>query len=274
MISHYPRALFPEMEVVERAALPPHPRRRPRDLGRCRRPARGGRDGASQAPVRRGRAAGGLELDLARDARRGSTERLAIGADQVYAVRGLLDLADVAQLYALDRPDLKYEPWLPYTQRRLARLDGRRSLRRDRAPRHRRPSSVRLVRDERRGLPAGRCKDPQVVALKTTVYRTSDDSALAPALDQGLGERQADRLRRRAESALRRAAQHRLGALARTGRRPRRLRLPRHEDPREDDARRPARRRTSSAATSTSAPATTTRRQRGSTRTSGLHRRS
>ena len=51
-----------------------------------------------------------------------------------------------------------------------------------------------------------------------------------------------------------------MGARARTGGRPRRLRLPGHEDPREDDARRPARGRTSCGATSTSAPATTTRR--------------
>ena len=48
--------------------LPRHPRRRHRDLGRCRRPARGGRERAAQAPVRRGRAARGLELDLAGDA--------------------------------------------------------------------------------------------------------------------------------------------------------------------------------------------------------------
>ena len=41
-------------------------RRRHRDLGRRRRPARGGRVGAAQAPLRRGRPAGGLELDLAR----------------------------------------------------------------------------------------------------------------------------------------------------------------------------------------------------------------
>ena len=59
--------------------------------------------------------------------------------------------------------------------------------------------------------------------------------------DRGGRERQAERLHRRAEGALRRAPQHRVGALARAGRRPRRLRLPRPEDPREDDARDPPR---------------------------------
>ena len=47
-------------------------------------------------------------------------ERLAVGAEGVYPIRGMLDLADVGQLYSLDRPDLKYEPWVPFTQRRLA----------------------------------------------------------------------------------------------------------------------------------------------------------
>ena len=73
----------------------------------------------------------------------------------------------------------------------------------------------------------------------------------------------------RAEGALRRGDQHRVGARARGERRPRRLRPRRPEDAREVCARRPARGRTASAATSTSAPATTTRRPRASTPTSG-----
>src|SRR5207245_8283924 len=47
-------------------------------------------------------------------------ERLGVSSDHVYPIHGLLDLADVSQLHCLDRPDLKYEPWLPYTQRRFA----------------------------------------------------------------------------------------------------------------------------------------------------------
>ena len=59
--------------------------------------------------------------------------------------------------------------------------------------------------------------------------------------DRGGRERQAERLHRRAEGALRRAAEHRVGPLARAGGRPRRLRLPGSQDPRQDDARDPAR---------------------------------
>src|SRR5207247_7309172 len=37
----------------------------------------------------------------------------------VYRVDGLLDLSSLWAIYALDRPDLKGEPWTPVTQRRL-----------------------------------------------------------------------------------------------------------------------------------------------------------
>ena len=42
------------------------------------------------------------------------------GADQVYPIRGPLDLADLSQVASLDRPDLKDEPWVPRTPARLA----------------------------------------------------------------------------------------------------------------------------------------------------------
>ena len=84
-------------------------------------------------------------------------------------------------------------------------------------------------------------QDPDVVAMKTT--RLPDERRLAgrARAHRGGGEREAERLADRAQGALRRAPQHRLVALARAGGRPRRLRLPEPEDPREDDARRPAR---------------------------------
>ena len=98
-------------------------------------------------------------------------------------MRGLLDLADVSQLHGLDRPDLKYEPWVPYTQRRLAQHEGRRALRR-RSRSATSSSSTRTTRSRRASkrscarLHATRTSS----TLKTTVYRTSQDSALAPAL--------------------------------------------------------------------------------------------
>ena len=59
-----------------------------------------------------------------------------------------------------------------------------------------------------------------------------------PGADQGGRGGQAGGLHRRADRALRRAPQHRVGARARARRRPRRPRAARHQDPREDAARR------------------------------------
>ena len=110
------------------------------------------------------------------------TERLAVRADAVYPIHGLLDLRDVMQLYDLDRPDLKYEPWVPQTQRRLAKpKDGdlfAEIAAGDIVVQHPYDSFATSVEAFVRAA----AKDPAVATLKTTVYRTSHDSALAPAL--------------------------------------------------------------------------------------------
>ena len=88
---------------------------------------------------------------------------------------------------------------------------------------------------------AAAADDPDVIAMKTAVYRTSDDSTLVSALIDCAEDGQAGGLPRRAEGALRRAPQHRVVARAGAGGGSRRPRLPGHEDPRQDDARRPPR---------------------------------
>jgi polyphosphate kinase len=111
-------------------------------------------------------------------------ERLLVARESVYPIRGLLDLADLGQLYSLDRPDLKYEPWVPFTQRRLtspANGDLFEEIgQRDLVVQHPYDSFATSVESFVRAA----AKDPRVLTLKTTVYRTSHDSALAPALIQ------------------------------------------------------------------------------------------
>jgi polyphosphate kinase len=103
--------------------------------------------------------------------------------DQLYPIGGLLDVADVMELAQLQRPDLKDDAWVPITQPRIAAAG----------------SAAELFDEVRRGdilvhhpyesfatsfeaFVRGAAKDRNVLALKTTVYRTSDETPLVPAL--------------------------------------------------------------------------------------------
>jgi polyphosphate kinase len=110
-------------------------------------------------------------------------EGLAVTPEQVYEIEGLLDLADVMQLAKLERPDLKDEPLVPVTQPRLARVkDASRffdEIRRGDVLVHQPYESFRTSFEAFVQAAAG---DSDVIAMKTAVYRTSDDSALVSAL--------------------------------------------------------------------------------------------
>ena len=95
----------------------------------------------------------------------------------------MLDLADVDELCKLDRPDLKYEPW------RAGRAAAARRSRRTASCSPRSRAGDIVVQHPYDSFATSveafvnaRAEDPAVATLKTTVYRTSDDSALAPAL--------------------------------------------------------------------------------------------
>ena len=184
--------------------LPRHPRRRHRDLGRRGRPARGGRERAPEAPLRRGRAARGVELDLARDggaadrAARGPPRRRLPGPRAARPARG-----DAALRPRPPRPEVRAVGAADAAPAREA--EGRRPVRGDRVRRHRRPAPVRLVRDERRGVRARRGEGSGRGDAEDD--RLPDEPRLGAraGADRGGRERQAERLHRRAEGALRRA---------------------------------------------------------------------
>ena len=181
VISHHLSSVFPGMELTERAAF------------------RVTRDGdteisddaddlleAVESELRKRRFGAVVRLEVSSSISRAMvarlTERLAVRPDAVYPVHGLLDLREVMQLTDLDRPDLKYEPWVPQTQRRLAKpKDGdifAEIASSDIVVQHPYDSFATSVE----GFVRAAAKDPAVATLKTTVYRTSHDSALAPAL--------------------------------------------------------------------------------------------
>ncbi len=181
VIAHFLDHLFPEMDIAERVAF------------------RLTRDGeteisddaddlleAVESEVRRRRFGSVVRVEVSSSVSRTMLarlqERLGVSIEQVYPVRGILDLADVSQIHALDRPDLKYEPWLPYTQRRLVHGSDDELFdeiaRRDIVVQHPYDSFSTSVE----AFIQAAARDPNVVTLKTTVYRTSRDSAIAPAL--------------------------------------------------------------------------------------------
>lgn len=97
----------------------------------------------------------------------------------VFEVEGPLDLGGLFAVYELDRPDLKDAPWSPVTQPRLVELgqtppDFFRVLRTGdlllQHPYDSFASSVEAFIDQA-------ARDPSVLAIKQTLYRTSADEA-------------------------------------------------------------------------------------------------
>jgi polyphosphate kinase len=104
---------------------------------------------------------------------------------EVYDVDGLIDLADLGDVVdASGHPELRYPPWSPVTQPRLQGEDDEpadmfAAIRQgDILVHHPYDSFASSV--ERFVVQA--VADPDVLAIKQTVYRTSDDSPLVPAL--------------------------------------------------------------------------------------------
>jgi polyphosphate kinase len=105
---------------------------------------------------------------------------------QVYDVEGLLDLGDLWQIAGSGRPDLSWPKWNPVTAPGLVKAGDAGS----------KPDMFAMMRagDVLVHFPyqsfttsverfvSQAVDDPNVLAIKMTVYRTSDDSALVPSL--------------------------------------------------------------------------------------------
>jgi polyphosphate kinase len=123
----------------------------------------------------------GMSLEM----REQLTRALDVEEEDVFEVDGLLDLKDLWDIHAVSGyPELRDPPWTPVTQPRLQPDDDETpdvmaAMRKGDILLHH-PYDSFATSVER--LVEQAVADPQVLAIKMTVYRTSDDTPLVPAL--------------------------------------------------------------------------------------------
>jgi polyphosphate kinase len=114
-------------------------------------------------------------------------EQLEVEDRDVYLVDGPLDLSRLRQLYSLDRPDLKYKPFSPYTPPELqpkAKEDIFASIRHEDILLHHPFESFQPVVEFIRSA----AHDPDVLAIKMTLYRVGRNSPIVQALLEAIEE--------------------------------------------------------------------------------------
>jgi polyphosphate kinase len=181
VIAHFLPRLFPGMEVVESA-----PFRVTRDADFDVSDDADDLLQAVQVELRRRRFGDVVRLEVAHNMSARMLRRLVDSLDvddrQVFRIHGMLDLADVSQLADIDRPELKFEPWVGVMPPAFTSGDRKEMFAAIAAG----DVLIHLPYDSfgstvEEFINAG-ARDPDSVALKTTVYRTSERSPLIPAL--------------------------------------------------------------------------------------------
>jgi polyphosphate kinase len=143
---------------------------------------------AVETELRRRRFGRAVRLEVDRDTpaevRDLLLDELELTGDDVYESSAPLGLGQLWALHALDRPDLHEAPWVPMTQPRLATVgNGPVNLfsvlkERDVLVHHPYDSFTTSVE----AFITEAADDPNVLAIKQTLYRTSEDTAIVSAL--------------------------------------------------------------------------------------------
>jgi polyphosphate kinase len=182
VLSHYLPDLFPGMEIVERSLF-----RVTRDSDLEVAEETDDLLEAVELELRRARFGEVTRLEVSQSMSQAMRERLQQGlrvADEfVYPLEGMLDLSELGELVRLDRPDLKNDTWVPVARppwnslesaaEQFAAIRGGGLL--VHHPYDSFATSFETYVDRA-------AADPDVIAIKSTVYRTSDDTPLVPAL--------------------------------------------------------------------------------------------
>ena len=127
-----------------------------------------------------------LEVDAAMPAnlQRFVIEQLGVGPTEIFRQEGLLGLADTKELITPDRPDLMFTPYVPRFPERVAVLNGdcfAAIRQKDFVVHHPYESFDVVVQFLKQAV-----ADPNVIAIKWTLYRTSRDSPVVQLLKEAV----------------------------------------------------------------------------------------
>ncbi|MBA3561608.1 MAG: polyphosphate kinase 1 [Actinobacteria bacterium] len=189
VIAHFLPRLFPGVSVVERAVF-----RVTRDADFEVSDDAADLLEAVETELRKRRFGDVVRLEVSSSASEQMVERLTrgLGADesQVYRIESPLDLADLMELALIERPDLMGESHVPVVPPRLAGAQTQPArffdeIRRGDILVHQPYDSYRASFET---FAQAAALDPDVIVMKTAVYRTSNDSVLVGSLIQGAEE--------------------------------------------------------------------------------------